>query len=117
MSAKPPSRPRVLIIGGGFAGVGAAQRLADPRAPACRRNALVRSLGLALEKGNRIAVGPRSRSRITPRSTSSETSAPLTVHLALLPTNADRAKAVVDWSGATITHQRTGRITVGADAD
>ena len=34
------------------------------------------------------------------------------VHLALLPTNEDRAKAVVDWAGAAATHQRTGRITV-----
>jgi NADH dehydrogenase len=34
------------------------------------------------------------------------------VHLALLPTNEDRAKAVVDWAGAATTHQRTGRITV-----
>jgi NADH dehydrogenase len=38
-----------------------------------------------------------------------------TVHLALLPTNEDRAKAVVDWAGAALTHQRTGRITVGTD--
>ncbi len=38
-----------------------------------------------------------------------------TVHLALLPTNEDRAKAVVDWSGAGLTHQRSGRITVGTD--
>jgi NADH:ubiquinone reductase (H+-translocating) len=38
-----------------------------------------------------------------------------TVHLALLPTNEDRAKAVVDWAGATFTHQRVGRITVGTD--
>jgi NADH dehydrogenase len=36
----------------------------------------------------------------------------LTVHLALLPTNEDRAKAVVDWAGAAMTHQRSGRITV-----
>ncbi len=34
------------------------------------------------------------------------------VHLALLPTNEDRAKAVVDWAGAGLTHQRVGRITV-----
>jgi NADH dehydrogenase FAD-containing subunit len=34
------------------------------------------------------------------------------VHLALLPTNEDRAKAVVDWAGAGLTHQRSGRITV-----
>ena len=36
-----------------------------------------------------------------------------TVHLALLPANEDRAKAVVDWAGAALTHQRPGRITVG----
>jgi NADH dehydrogenase FAD-containing subunit len=35
------------------------------------------------------------------------------VHLALLPTNEDRAKAVVDWARTTLTHQRVGRITVG----
>jgi NADH dehydrogenase len=35
-----------------------------------------------------------------------------TVHLALLPTNEDRAKAVIDWAGAGLTHQRAGRITV-----
>jgi hypothetical protein len=40
-----------------------------------------------------------------------------TVHLALLPTNEDRAKAVVDWAGAALTHQRAGRITVGTDAE
>src|SRR5262245_30562308 len=38
-----------------------------------------------------------------------------TVHLALLPTNEDRAKAVVDWAGATFTHQRVGRITVESE--
>ena len=40
-----------------------------------------------------------------------------TVHLALLPTNEDRAKAVVEWAGAGLSHQRTGRITVTADSD
>ena len=35
-----------------------------------------------------------------------------TVHLALMPTNEDRAKAVVDWAGSELTHQRVGRITV-----
>ena len=37
------------------------------------------------------------------------------VNLALLPTNEDRAKAVVDWVGATTSHQRVGRITVGSE--
>jgi NADH dehydrogenase len=35
-----------------------------------------------------------------------------TVHLALLPTNEDRAKAIVDWAGSELTHQRVGRISV-----
>jgi NADH:quinone reductase (non-electrogenic) len=34
------------------------------------------------------------------------------VHLALLPTNQDRAKAIVSWSGAILTRERPGRITV-----
>jgi NADH dehydrogenase len=38
-----------------------------------------------------------------------------TVHLALLPTNEDRAKAVVDWAGAAASHQRVGRITVESE--
>jgi NADH dehydrogenase len=38
-----------------------------------------------------------------------------TVHLALLPTNEDRAKAVVSWAGSAMTHQRVGRITVEDD--
>jgi NADH:quinone reductase (non-electrogenic) len=37
------------------------------------------------------------------------------VHLALLPTNEDRAKAVVDWAGSVLTHQRVGRISVGSE--
>jgi NADH dehydrogenase FAD-containing subunit len=37
------------------------------------------------------------------------------VHLALLSTGEDRAKAVVDWSWARFTHERSGRLTVGAD--
>ena len=40
-----------------------------------------------------------------------------TVHLALLPTNEDRAKAVVNWAGAGMTHQRAGRITVETDEE
>ncbi len=38
-----------------------------------------------------------------------------TVHLALLPTNEDRAKAVVGWAGAAMTHERVGRITVESE--
>jgi NADH dehydrogenase len=35
-----------------------------------------------------------------------------TVHLALLPTNENRAKAIVDWAGAGLAHQRSARISV-----
>ena len=38
------------------------------------------------------------------------------VHLALLSTGEDRAKAVIDWSWAGFTHDRTARITVRTDA-
>ncbi len=37
------------------------------------------------------------------------------VHLALLSTGEDRAKAVVDWAWAGFTHERAGRISVRAD--
>ena len=39
----------------------------------------------------------------------------LGVHMVLLPTNEDRAKALVDWAGAGISHQRVGRIMVGKE--
>jgi len=39
----------------------------------------------------------------------------LGVHMTLLPTNEDRAKALVDWAGAGISHQRVGRIMVGRE--
>jgi NADH:ubiquinone reductase (H+-translocating) len=39
------------------------------------------------------------------------------VHLALLSTGEDRAKAVVDWTWAGFTHERGGRISVKEDQD
>ncbi len=40
-----------------------------------------------------------------------------TVHLALLSTGEDRAKAVVDWTWAGFTHERSARITVHTHRD
>ena len=40
-----------------------------------------------------------------------------TVHLALLPTNEDRARAIVSWSGAAFTHQRSDRIVVDTEKE
>jgi NADH:ubiquinone reductase (H+-translocating) len=37
------------------------------------------------------------------------------VHLALLSTGEDRAKAVVDWTWAGFSHERSGRISVRTD--
>ena len=39
------------------------------------------------------------------------------VHLALLSTGEDRAKAVVDWTWSGFTHERSGRISVRTDQD
>jgi NADH:ubiquinone reductase (H+-translocating) len=39
------------------------------------------------------------------------------VHLALLSTGEDRAKAVVDWTWAGFTHERSGRISVRTDEE
>jgi NADH dehydrogenase len=39
------------------------------------------------------------------------------VHLALLSTGEDRAKAVVEWTWAGFTHERPGRISVRTDQD
>jgi NADH:ubiquinone reductase (H+-translocating) len=39
------------------------------------------------------------------------------VHLALLSTGEDRAKAIVDWTWAGFTHERPGRISVRTDKD
>jgi hypothetical protein len=39
------------------------------------------------------------------------------VHLALLSTGEDRAKAVVDWTWAGFSHQRSHRITVSPEPD
>jgi NADH:ubiquinone reductase (H+-translocating) len=40
-----------------------------------------------------------------------------TVHLALLSTGEDRAKAMVEWSWAGFTHERSARITVRTDEE
>jgi hypothetical protein len=39
------------------------------------------------------------------------------VHLALLSTGEDRAKAVVDWTWAGFPDERSGRISVDLDED
>ncbi len=39
------------------------------------------------------------------------------VHLALLSSGEDRAKAVIDWTWASTTHERHARITVRTDAE
>jgi len=68
------------------------------------------------DKGTMAAIGRRAACvQMLGGRTMTGTKAQLAwsaVHLALLPTNEDRAKAVVDWAGATLTHQRTGRFTV-----
>jgi NADH dehydrogenase len=68
------------------------------------------------DKGTMAAIGRRAAVvQMLGGRTMTGTKAQLawsTVHLALLPTNEDRAKAIVDWAGAALTHQRVGRFTV-----
>ena len=68
------------------------------------------------DKGTMAAIGRRAAVvQMLGGKTMTGTKAQLTwatVHLALLPTNEDRAKAVVDWAGAGLTHEREARITV-----
>jgi NADH dehydrogenase len=102
-----PQLGSVALQAGEHAGEGIARRIAGkpPRpfryrdkgtmAMIGRRAAVVQMLG-----GRTMTGGPAQMAWAA-------------VHLALLPTNEDRAKAVVDWAGATLTHQRVGRITVG----
>jgi NADH dehydrogenase FAD-containing subunit len=62
-------RPRVVVLGGGFAGIGATKAF--------------------------LAWGA--------------------VHLALLSTGEDRAKALIEWTWAGFSHERSARITVRTD--
>lgn len=68
-------RPQLLVLGGGFGGIGAARHLTA-------RTAF-------------LAWGA--------------------VHLALLSTGEDRAKAVVDWTRSGFSHERPGRISIRPD--
>jgi NADH dehydrogenase len=71
------------------------------------------------DKGTMATIGPGAAVVQTLRGRTTKGKAAQlawgTVHLALLPTNADRAKAIVGWVGAGLTHQRSGRIIVRAD--
>jgi len=71
------------------------------------------------DKGTMAAIGRRAAVvQMLGGRTMTGTKAQLawgTVHLALLPTNEDRARAVVAWVGSAMTHQRIGRITVEED--
>jgi NADH dehydrogenase FAD-containing subunit len=113
----------VFILGGGFAGVGAAQKLKDADAEVVLVDRHDYQEAAMLADELRLSrLRPRSRGQLLrhPRGGRARLSmtgkkaklAWLTVHAALLPTNKDRAKALVDWEGAAMTHQRPGRITV-----
>jgi NADH:ubiquinone reductase (H+-translocating) len=39
------------------------------------------------------------------------------VHLVLLSSGEDRAKALIDWTWAGLAHERTGRITIGSEGE
>jgi NADH dehydrogenase len=101
-----PQLGSVALQSGEHAGESIARRLAGKEAKPFK----YRDKGTMAMIGRRAAVVQMLGGR-----TMTGTTAQLawgTVHLALLPTNQDRAKAVVDWAGAGFSHQRVGRITV-----
>ena len=104
-----PQLGSVALQSGEHAGKSIAARLKGKEADPFK----YRDKGTMATIGRRAAVVQTLRGR-TMKGKAAQ-AAWATVHLALLPTNEDRAKAVVDWSGAGLTHQRSGRITVGTD--
>jgi NADH:quinone reductase (non-electrogenic) len=104
-----PQLGSVALQSGEHAGEQIARRIADKETRPFKYK----------DKGTMAAIGRRAAVvQMLGGRTMTGTKAQLawaTVHLALLPTNEDRAKAVVDWAGATFTHQRVGRITVESD--
>ncbi len=96
---------------GGAAGGRARRRddLADPEEEEGRA-VRVRDKGTMATIGRKAAVVQFRRGRSLTGTTA--WLAWGTVHLALLSTGEDRAKAVVDWTWAGFTHERSGRIQV-----
>jgi NADH dehydrogenase len=101
-----PQLGSVALQSGEAAGKSIAQRIAGKKAAPFK----YKDKGTMATIGRRAAVVQMLGGR-TMKGTKAQ-AAWAAVHLALLPTNEDRAKAVVEWAGATFTHQRTGRITV-----
>jgi NADH:ubiquinone reductase (H+-translocating) len=104
-----PQLGSVALQSGEHAGTAIADRLAgkEPKAFAYKDKGTMATIGrlaaVVQFLGGRTITGAKAQAAWG------------AVHLALLPTNEDRAKAVVSWFGAATTHQRVGRITVEDD--
>ena len=101
-----PQLGSVALQSGHHAGATIAQRIAGKKTkPFAYR-----------DKGTMAAIGRRAAVvQMLGGRTMTGTTAQLawsSVHLALLPTNEDRARAIVNWTGAAVTHQRPGRFSV-----
>jgi NADH dehydrogenase len=104
-----PQLGSVALQSGEHAGESIARRIADKSTKPFK----YRDKGTMATIGRRAAVVQMLAGR-----TMTGTKAQMAwgaVHLALLPTNEDRAKAVVDWAGGTLTHQRSDRVRVESD--
>jgi NADH dehydrogenase len=106
-----PQLGSVALQSGEHAGESIARRLAGKKAKPFK----YRDKGTMATIGRRAAVVQMLGGK-TMTGTSAQ-AAWGAVHLALLPTNEDRAKAVVDWAGAALTHQRAGRISIDTEED
>jgi NADH dehydrogenase len=104
-----PQLGSVALQSGQHAGETIAHQIADKKIKPFRYH----------DKGTMAAIGRRAAVvQMLGGRTMTGTAAQLawsSVHLALLPTNEDRARAVVNWAGAVVTHQRPGRFAVTPD--
>ena len=123
---------KVVVLGGGFGGIGAARTLKDADVdvvlvdkhdyhtfqPLLYKLATglleTSAVGHSLrDKGTMATIGRGAA--VVQKGWKAQVACG-TMHLVVPPTNEDRAKAVVDWTWEEFTQERPGRITVETKA-
>jgi len=104
-------RPQLLVLGGGFGGIGAARHLKHAGVDGTLVDPHDKGT-MATDRAGAAVVQTRGGHSLTARTAFLAWGA---VHLALLSTGEDRAKAVVDWTRSGFSHERPGRISIRPD--
>jgi NADH dehydrogenase FAD-containing subunit len=104
-------RPQVVVLGGGFGGIDATRHLKHADVDGTLVDPHDKGTMATIGRGAAVAQ-TRGGHSLTGRTAFLAWGA---VHLALLSTGEDRAKAVVDWTWSGVSHERPGRISVRPD--